>query len=108
MSPAPVRLVVVDGESMRPALAHGDRLLVLRLPVRVGHVVALRHPRQDQVIVKRVAAIDGDAVTVLGDNADHSTDSRSFGPVPRTTIIGRAVYRYAPSDAVGRIPSRRG
>jgi nickel-type superoxide dismutase maturation protease len=108
MSPAPLRLVVVDGDSMRPALAHGDHLLVLRLRPRIGDVVALHHPRTGQVILKRVAAIDGDAVTVLGDDADHSTDSRSFGPVPRTSIIGRAVYRYAPAGTVGGIPSRRG
>lgn len=108
MSPAPVRLVVVDGDSMRPTLEHGDRLLVVRLPLHVGDVVALRHPRQDLVIVKRIEALDGDLVTVVGDNRDHSTDSRSFGPAPRASILGRAVYRYAPAGTAGGIPSRRG
>jgi nickel-type superoxide dismutase maturation protease len=105
MAPSPVRLVVVDGDSMRPALEPGDRLLVLRLPIRVGHVVAVRRPDVDLVVVKRVAALDGDQVTLVGDNRDHSTDSRSFGPVPRAAILGRAVYRYAPSGRVGSIPS---
>lgn len=105
---APVRLVVVDGDSMRPALAPGDRLLVLRMRPRVGDVVALRHPHADRVIVKRVAGVEGDRVIVLGDNRDHSTDSRAFGAVPRSSILGRAVYRYLPRSAEGRIPSRRG
>jgi len=106
MAPSPVHLVVVDGDSMQPALSPGDRLLVIRLRPRVGDVVALRH--RDRTIVKRVAAIDGDAVTVLGDNVDGSTDSRTFGPVPRTSLLGRAVYRYAPAARSGRVPSRSG
>jgi len=87
---------------MRPALEPGDRLLVLRLPPRVGAVVALHH--DGRTIVKRVASIDdGGALTVLGDNADASTDSRAFGPVPRSSVLGRAVYRYAPTARAGRV-----
>ena len=96
-----VRLVVVDGESMRPTLEPGDRLVVVRLPPRVGDLVALHH--DDRVLVKRVAAIDGDAITVLGDNADASTDSRGFGAVARSAVLGRAVYRYAPTARAGRL-----
>jgi len=35
---------------------------------------------------------------VMGDNRDHSLDSRSFGPVPRTQIIGRATAVAASLD----------
>ena len=96
-----VRLVLVDGDSMRPALEPGDRLLVVRLPPRVGDVVALRH--DGAVLVKRVASVDGDVIAVLGDNAVASTDSRAFGAVPRNAILGRAVYRYAPTARAGRL-----
>jgi nickel-type superoxide dismutase maturation protease len=107
MAHSPVALVVVDGDSMRPALEPGDRLLVLRLPPRVGDVVALDHA--GRTMVKRVAAITpGGEVTVHGDNAAASTDSRTFGPIPRSSIVGRAVYRYAPAARSGRVPSRRG
>lgn len=101
MSPAPVRLVVVEGDSMRPTLEPGDRLVVLRLPPRVGDVVAVEHG--GRVLVKRVAGLAGDGVTVQGDNAAASTDSRSFGPVPRSAVLGRAVYRYAPTARAGRV-----
>jgi len=87
---------------MVPTLDPGDRLLVLRLRPRVGDVVALVH--DGRTILKRVAAIDGDDVTVLGDNAEASTDSRAFGPVARRSILGRAVYRYAPRRRAGRLP----
>jgi signal peptidase I len=91
---------------MLPALHPGDRLLVVRLQPRPGDVVAL--VRDGRTMVKRVAAVDGDEVSVRGDNDEASTDSRSFGPVPRSSILGRAVYRYAPSGRAGSIPSRRG
>ena len=101
MSPAPVRLVVVDGDSMRPTLEPGDRLVVLRLPPRVGDLVALQ--REGRVLVKRVVALDGDQLVVHGDNAAASTDSRTFGPVAPSAVLGRVVYRYAPTARAGRV-----
>lgn len=94
---------------MLPALAAGDRLLVVPWsPLRAGHVVAVHDPRQPaRVLVKRVHAFttDGPGVTgpldVRGDNTGASTDSRHFGPVPLTSVVGRAVYRYHPPDRAG-------
>jgi len=40
----------------------------------------------------------------VGDAADSSTDSRAFGPLPRASIVGRAVYRYAPPERSGPGP----
>jgi nickel-type superoxide dismutase maturation protease len=98
-------LVAVEGGSMRPALEPGDRLLVVRRRrYRPGDVVALRDPRHpDRVVVKRVAALDGDRLVVLGDAPDASTDSRTFGPVAAGAVLGRAVYRYAPASRAGRL-----
>jgi nickel-type superoxide dismutase maturation protease len=103
-----VRRVEVSGASMRPTLEPGDRLLVLAWRrIRAGDLVALPDPRQPtRTLVKRVGRVDGASLTVLGDDPTVSTDSRSFGPVPRRTVLGRAVYRYAPSRRAG--PIRRG
>ncbi len=35
-------------------------------------------------------------VFVLGDNRANSADSRVFGPVPRSTVVGRAILRVWP------------
>jgi signal peptidase I len=47
------------------------------------------------------------ALFVMGDNRSNSVDSRTFGPIPRSTIIGRAVMRYWPLEklAILQTPS---
>jgi signal peptidase I len=84
----------------------GTRVVTWADPHR-GDVVILRSPANGKMLVKRVVAVPGDAVEpshsqgpmilppgkyfVMGDNRDHSLDSRYFGSVDRTQIIGRAV-----------------
>lgn len=104
--------VEVVGPSMRPTLEPGDRLVVLSPPFgrcpwpEPGAIVALRDPRrQGRVLVKRVAAVDRRAgsIEVAGDDPSTSTDSRNFGPVPRSSIVGRVIYRYGPATRSGPI-----
>jgi signal peptidase I len=40
-------------------------------------------------------------VFVMGDNRDHSNDSRAFGPVPIENIVGRAWLSYWPLGNAG-------
>jgi signal peptidase I len=118
---------------MRPAIEPGDWLLVdptiVRWPRR-GSVVLFREPDGETLAVKRVAAGPGDRVPfadgylelaedeawLLGDATAEETaaagygnpiDSRRFGPVPVDLLVGRAWFRYAPRDRIGRIPARR-
>lgn len=97
--------------------------------LRVGDVAVLGHPDTDELrelallagpvppwVVKRVAALPGDPVpasvpaegrgtvppgrlVVLGDNTDHSTDSRMWGPVPDDRLLGVVLRRMAPPPA---------
>ncbi|HVM39313.1 MAG TPA: S26 family signal peptidase, partial [Acidimicrobiia bacterium] len=99
-----VRRVTIEGDSMRPTLEPGDRLVLL--PARTAHrgdLVGVADPAgTGRLLVKRVAAAPGEtAVTadgarvaagagyiVVGDNPSASTDSRHFGPVEPGRIRG--------------------
>jgi hypothetical protein len=80
----PRRFVVAD-RSMEPTLVDGQGLLAVAWTrARPGQLRCLEHPsRPGFWLVKRVAAVDGDTMTVLSDNRDATlADSRSFGAVP--------------------------
>ncbi|PON62637.1 Peptidase S26A, signal peptidase I [Parasponia andersonii] len=107
------------GEEMAPTIG-GGTLLVRKLPasdpahVFVGDVVVLKNPgNTESYIVRRVAAIEGyemvssdekeepfvlekDECWVLADNEKlkpkEANDSRKFGPVPMTDVVGRVMY----------------
>ena len=40
---------------------------------------------------------------LMGDNRPHSRDGREFGPTPVEDIVGRAFFRYWPTDRLGLI-----
>ena len=103
--------VEVAGTSMRPTLEPGDWLLATRWGrLRHGSVVVVRREGLD--LVKRVAAVPGEDVEgyrlqhdeylVVGDNAEASTDGRSFGPVRMDQIEGVVRFRYWPRPAAIR------
>ncbi len=114
--------LAVSSVSMSPTLLPGDHVLVERLtaalpasrwlparPIRRGDVVAIRSPEDPRtLLIKRCEAVPGDTVDfdgdslklsegeywMVGDNLDRSLDSRSFGPVSRQAILGRATLIY--------------
>lgn len=98
-----IRVAVVDGLSMAPALRDGDRVLVRRTrKVRRRDIALIAMP--EGWILKRVAGVPGDAGVppgayyVLGDNADASIDSREFGCVPAAWVYGVVVRRMSSSS----------
>ena len=44
---------------------------------------------------------------VMGDHRADSQDSRAFGPIQKSTLIGRAWLRYWPLDQFGILPSSK-
>ncbi len=130
----PWRVTVADG-SMLPSIQPGDWLLVdpttERWPRR-GTIVVFREPESALLAIKRVEARPGDWVRfgdgwlqmaddeawLRGDATDDglaavghgpAIDSRRYGPVPVSALVGRAWFRYGPAlRRVGRLPGGPG
>lgn len=89
----------VEGESMTPTLPPGA--VIFFNPAAydendpsVGDVVIARHPFQSGLqIVKRVAEIREDGRYVLRSDNPAGSDSRGFGSIPRSHILGRVTSR---------------
>jgi len=94
---------------MAPGLLPGDWLLVepaaTGSPPAKGELVVVPDPRQPaRLLVKRVSAVDSvGALQLGGDAPGSSTDSRTFGPVDGTAVLGRPWFRYWPPARFGRI-----
>jgi nickel-type superoxide dismutase maturation protease len=94
------RLRVV-GESMLPLLQPGDEILLdpfayQKFSPQVNDIIVIRHPLQKNLfILKRINAINnGDRYFVLGDNREASTDSRHWGTITFSDIIGKVTSQF--------------
>lgn len=110
-----VDVVEVHGMSMAPTLRPGDRLIVealsyrSRLP-RSGEIVLANDPREpSRELVKRVRQVDSGAGTaeLVGDAAETSTDSRTFGLIPVGSLRWRVAARYWPPNRAALLTGRR-
>lgn len=138
---ATVQNTVVEGQSMEPNLADGQRLLVNKLAYRFGEpqrgdIVVIDSPRgTSEKLIKRIVGMPGEEIELrqgrvyidgrlleefyhprvgmrpypptviapdhyflLGDNRDHSGDSRVWGPVHSEMIVGRAWLSLWPPE----------
>jgi signal peptidase I len=100
--------IIADGISMEPAIRNGTVMFVnrlqygLRFPGRPGYLVRWAAPRQGDVVVfyapsgsiavKRCSDLTEKGEFIAqGDNSLQSYDSRSYGPVPADSTIGKVL-----------------
>ncbi|MBK9163027.1 MAG: nickel-type superoxide dismutase maturation protease [Acidobacteria bacterium] len=88
--------VRVEGSSMEPFISEGDVLIYERArELKLGDVVVARHPYKSGTrMIKRIGSITADGrFELIGDSPEESTDSRTFGTVSPSSIVGRVACR---------------
>ncbi len=94
-----VALFRVFGHSMMPTILPGQRVLVSGVPYlftkpKKGDIVLLKDPQNKSYLVKRIVCVHVGTYTVLGDNSQDSKDSRQFGEIHESAIIGKVLFSF--------------
>lgn len=82
----------VVGMSMLPTLRPGRLVVAVGMyrRLRPEDVVIIFHSGLEKI--KRVGGIRGSRLYLIGDNAQHSTDSKSFGWLDESVVRGRVIW----------------
>ena len=94
----------VQGRSMLPTLREGDEVLIKAIQVGSGcfikgDIVCCKDPRHSsRLMIKRVTQLSGSACYVEGDCAKDSTDSRHFGWIKTSDILGKVICFFSQNE----------
>lgn len=118
--------IVILHDPYNPSLDFVKRVIALpgeRLLIRGGHVYINGHLLNEPYLRKdeqwtenadypaaggsQGMVIPANDYFVMGDNRNHSSDSRAFGPVPRDQIVARAWLRILPLSDFGTVDAVR-
>ena len=91
-----LRKFKILGHSMEPAIKYGNFVLVSSIPYYFSSpnkrdIVAFNH--KGKVLIKRIVRIQNEDFYLEGDNKNDSLDSRSFGKVKKSDILGKIIYK---------------
>lgn len=97
------RIIGLPGETVE---INDGKVIIYNLEFPKGKVLEEPYIKSDTVGNLKIS-LKKDEYFVLGDNREHSSDSRSWGPVPRKNIIGRAWVSVYPSYGIEvlKVPS---
>jgi len=97
------RIIAVPGETLT---LKDDTFYVDSRPIKEAYI-----PSDYQTLpgayLKRVKSVTlgPDEYFASGDNRPHSSDSRAWGPITKSDIVGKAFFRYWPLKATGFLKS---
>lgn len=91
----PIQRFTIHGNSMFPTLKSGQDILCFNWAYffsepKKGDIIVIKHGGKE--VIKRIHKVNDRSVDVYGDNKNESTDSRNFGPIDRSRIIGKVIF----------------
>ncbi|MEK7168569.1 MAG: S26 family signal peptidase [Patescibacteria group bacterium] len=86
----------ISGHSMEPLFLHGDKILTTNIfylfkSPQINDIVVFKDITN--VFVKRITKIINDKYFVSGDNQNDSLDSKDFGAISKSQILGKFIYK---------------
>lgn len=78
---------------MQPSLRNGQIVIGFgwSRKYKVGDIVVFQHENLEKI--KRIHKITKQGVEVRGDNKEASTDSRTFGTIPMTSVSAKVICK---------------
>ncbi|MEN8253427.1 MAG: signal peptidase I [Patescibacteria group bacterium] len=95
------RVIAVPGETIR---LENNTFYVNGLPIREDYIPAEYQTLPGKFMKERGSyTLQASEYFVSGDNRPYSSDSRAWGPIKKSNIVGKGFIRYWPSDVIGFI-----
>lgn len=97
-------ITITENEILSDGMALGEER---GIPSAINYVTSSGVARESVTKEKESYNVGSDEYFVLGDNSKHSLDSRFWGGVPQSSVIGKVTTIYYPFSRAGRISSGR-
>lgn len=93
------RVIGLPGETVK---IQSSQIMVDNQPLQEQYIPA-EYVTEAEAYLKRVGVVtlDANEYFVVGDNRPYSSDSRAWGPITKSDIVGRAFFRYWPAQVSG-------
>ncbi|MCA9369566.1 MAG: signal peptidase I [Pseudomonadales bacterium] len=95
------RIIAIPGETVS---VHDNAIYVNNQKLDESTYIPSEYPIEAGLFTRgREVTLGANEYFALGDNRPYSSDSRAWGPVPRSAIVGKAFFKYWPSGVIGPV-----